>query len=135
DDFELVLPAPGFVVSGRRATGQVLLLNSRSGQEYDAPRHNYTSKYGKLAYSTHFPFNVLPVNGSYSPDGMIALTRDGKTFGHRTHTRTGGVAPGFMWSKFDEVIDNELQPLWVAVMLWSDVQIRLTVIRPTLPVM
>jgi len=47
-DFELVLPAPGFVVSGRKATGQVLLLNSRRGQEYDAPRHNYTSQYDKV---------------------------------------------------------------------------------------
>jgi integrase len=34
EDFELVLLAPGFVVSGRKATGQVLLLNSRSGQEH-----------------------------------------------------------------------------------------------------
>jgi hypothetical protein len=134
-DFELVLPAPGFVVSGRKDTGQVLLLNSRSGQEHDAPRHNYTSKYGKLAYSTHFPFNVLPIHGSYAPDGMISLTRDGHTFGHRLHTRAGVAAPGFIWSKFDEFVDDELQPLWVGVMLWGDVQIRLTVIRPTLPVM
>jgi hypothetical protein len=135
DDFELVLPAPGFVVSGRKNSGQVLLLNSRSGQEHDAPRHNYTSKYGKLTYSTHFPFNVLPARGSYAPDAMISLTHDGKTFGHRLHTRTGEVAPGFMWTKFDELIDDELQPLWVATLLWKDVQIRLTVIRPTFPVM
>jgi hypothetical protein len=133
-DFELTLPAPGFVLSGRKATGQVLLLNSRSGQEHDFPRHNYTSKYGKLAYSTHLPFNVLPVRGSYAPDAMISLTRDGKTFGHRGHTRAGGVAPGFMWTKFDQLIDDELQPLWIAVLLWGDVQIRLTVIRPTYPV-
>jgi len=134
-DFELALPAPGFVLSGRKDTGQVLLLNSRSGQEHDFPRHNYTSKYGKLAYSTHLPFNVLPARGSYAPDAMISLTRDGKTFGHRGHTRTGGVAPGFMWTKFDQLIDDELQPLWIAVLLWGDVQIRLTVIRPTYPVM
>ncbi len=134
DDFELVLPAPGFVLSGRKETGQVLLLNSRSGQEHDFPRHNYTSKYGKLAYSTHAPFNVLPVRGSFAPDGMVSLTRDGKTFGHRTHTRSGGVAPGFMWCKFDQVLDDEPQPLWIAVLLWGDVQVRLTVIRPTLHV-
>jgi hypothetical protein len=135
DDFELVLPAPGFVLSGRKETGQVLLLNSRSGQEHDFPRHNYTSKYGKLTYSTHMPFNVLPVRGSYAPDGMISLTRDGKTFGHRGHSRTGSVAPGFMWCKFDQLLDDELQPLWIAVLLSGDVQIRLTVLRPTLPVM
>src|SRR5687768_2081012 len=134
-DFELVLPAPGFVVSGHKDTGQVLLLNSRSGQEYDAPRHNYTPKYGKLAFSTHFPFNVIPAKGSYAPDAMISLTRDGQTFGHRTRTRAGESAPGFIWCKFDEMLDDEPQPLWVAVMLWGEVQIRMTVIRPTFPVM
>jgi hypothetical protein len=134
EDFELVLPAPGFVVSGRRETGQVLLLNSRSGQEHDAPRHNYTSKYGKLTYSTHLPFNVIPVRGSYAPDAMISLTSDGQNFGHRIHTRDGGVAPGFMWSKFDEIVNDEPQPLWVGILLYGDVQIRLTVIRPTFPV-
>jgi hypothetical protein len=131
-DYELVLPAPGLIVSGRRDTGQVLLLNSRSGQEHDAPRHNYTAKYGKLAYST--PFNVLPVRGSFAPDAMISLTHDGQTFGHRLHTRAGQVAPGFMWSKFEQSIDDELQPVWVAVILYKDIQIRLTVIRPTFPV-
>ena len=135
NDFELALPAPGFVVSGRRDTGQVLLLNSRSGQEHDAPRHNYTSKYGKLAYGTHFPFNVLPVRGSFAPDSMISLTRDGQAFGHRLQARAGEVAPGLMWTKFDELIDDEPQPLWIAVMLYGDIQIRLTVIRPTFPVM
>jgi len=111
-----------------------LLLNSRSGQEHDAPRHNYTSKYGKLAYSTHLPFNVIPVRGSYAPDAMISLTSDGRAFGHRGHTRAGGVAPGFMWTKFDQILDGEPQPLWVAVLLWGDVQIRFSVIRPTFPV-
>ena len=135
DDYDLVLPGPGFVLSGRRETGQVLLLNSRSGQEHDAPRHNYTSKYGKLVYSTHLPFNVLPVRGSFPLDAMVSLTRDGQSFGHRNYTRAGGVAPGFMWSKFDQTLDGELQPVWIAVLLWRDIQIRLTVIRPILPVM
>jgi hypothetical protein len=134
EDFDLVLPAPGLVLSGRKATGQVLLLNSRSGQEHDFPCHNYTSKYGKLAYSTHFPFNVVPVRGSYAPDAMVSLTADGKTFAHRTHTRTGDVAPGFMWCKFDQIVSDELQPLWTAILLWRDIQVRLTVIRPTVPV-
>jgi hypothetical protein len=134
EDFELVLPAPGILVSGRKSTGQVLLLNSRSGQEHDFPRHNYTSKYGKLAYSTHLPFNVLPVQGSYAPDAMVSLTSDGKTFAHRTYTRAGEVAPGFLWCKFDQVVGDELQPIWVAILLWRDLQIRLTVLRPTLPV-
>jgi hypothetical protein len=40
-----------------------------------------------------------------------------------------------MWCKFDQVVGDELQPLWIAVLLWRDIQIRLTVLRPTLPVM
>jgi len=39
-----------------------------------------------------------------------------------------------MWCKFDQILDDELQPLWVAVLLSGDVQIRLTVLRPTLAV-
>jgi hypothetical protein len=133
-DFDLTLPAPGFAVSGRKATGQVLLLNSRSGQPYDAPRHNYTSKYGKLVYSTHFPFNVVPVKDTYAPDAMVSLTRDGKSFGHRLYTRAGGAGPGFIWSKFEQILGGEPQPMWTAVLLNSDVQIRLNHIRPTYPV-
>jgi hypothetical protein len=66
---------------------------------------------------------------------MISLTHDGQTFGHRLHTRAGEVAPGFSWSKFEEELNDELQPLWLATLLWNDIQIRLTVIRPTFPVM
>jgi hypothetical protein len=133
-DFELVLPAPGFQVSGRQATGQVLLLNSRAGQEYDSPGHNYTSKYGKLVYSTHFPFNVLPVKGAYAPDAMLALAQGEQAFGHRLTTRTGGVAPGLMWTRFDEDLHHEAQVLWAAVLLDGDRQVRVGVIRPSFPV-
>ncbi len=133
-DFDVALPGPGLAVSGRRATGQVLLLNSRSGQEHDAPGHNYTAKYGKLVYSSHFPFNVLPAGGSYAPDAMIALTRDGREFGHRLSTRRGGVAPGLLWCRFDEWLDRKLQAIWAAVLLDGDRQIRLAVIRPSFPV-
>jgi len=100
---EIVLPAPGFVVSGRQATGQVLLLNSRSGQEHDAPRYHYAAKYGKFVYSTHFPFNVVAAHGSPAPDAMVALTRDGQAFGHRVRTRDGAAAPGLIWCKYEEL--------------------------------
>ncbi|HRF47411.1 MAG TPA: DUF2264 domain-containing protein [Anaerolineales bacterium] len=133
-DYEIVLPAPGFVVSGRQATGQVLLLNSRSGQEHDAPRYHYAAKYGKFVYSTHFPFNVVAAHGSPAPDAMVALTRDGQAFGHRVRTRDGAAAPGLIWCKYEELIDGEPQPMWAAVLLWQDLQVRLAHIRPTFPV-
>lgn len=153
-DFDLALPAPGFVLSGRRATGQVIMLNSRAGQRDEiepdagggqltsesellmrfAPRHDYATKYGKLAYSTHFPFNVAPVPGSYAPDAMLALTCDGLTFGHRSETRAGGVAPGLMWCEFDEAVGGQPQRVRVVVLLWNDLQIRFAFIQPSLPV-
>lgn len=133
-DFDLALSTPGFAVSGRRATGQVLLLNSRSGHAADVPRPDYTPKYGKFAYSTHFPFNVAPVANSYAPDAMIALTYDGLNFGHRDTTRAGGAAPRMMWCAFDEEIEEQSQRLQVVVLLWNDLQVRLAYIRPTLAV-
>jgi hypothetical protein len=133
-DFELVLPEPGFVITGRRATGQVLLLNSRAGHVSDVARHDYTPKYGKLVYSTHHPFNVVPVAGSYAPDAMLALTPDGRSFGHRVLTRQSGAAPGFIWCQFDQDIDDTPQAMWAAVALWEDVQVVLAVLRPTRPV-
>ena len=134
EDFDLAFNTPGFALSGRRATGQVILLNSRSGHAADVPRPDYTPKYGKFAYSTHFPFNVAPVDNSYAPDAMIALTHDGQTFGHRDVTRAGGASPRSMWCAFDEEIEGQSQKLQVVVLLWNDLQVRLAYIQPTLPV-
>jgi hypothetical protein len=134
EDFDLAFPIAGLAVSGRRATGQVILLNSRSGHPADVPRPGYTPKYGKFAYSTHFPFNVAPVAESYAPDAMIALTHDGLTFGHRDTTRAGVAAPGFIGCDFDEIVAGQPQRLHAAVLLWRDLQLRLALIRPSLPV-
>lgn len=134
EDFDLAFPTPGFALSGRRATGQVILLNSRSGHAADVPRPDYTPKYGKFAYSTHFPFNVTPVANSYAPDAMIGLTRDGQTFGHRDVTRAGGAAARMMWCDFDEKVDGQIQRLQVVVLLWNDLQVRIGYVWPTLAV-
>jgi hypothetical protein len=133
-DFELVLPAPGFVVTGHHLTGEVRLLNSRAGHAPDVARHHYTPKYGKLAYSTHHPFNVAPAGSSYAPDAMLALTSDGRTFGHRALTRQGGAAPGIIWCHFDEMLEGEPQAIRAAVVLWGDVQVLVAHVHPTLPV-
>jgi hypothetical protein len=134
DDFDIALPGPGFAVSGRRATGQVFLLNSRAGIEYDSNRYNYSAKYGKLIYSTHFPFNVLSASGSYAPDAMIALIGEDGLWGHRQTTRHSGIAPGMMWCDFNEMVRGEPQKIRTALCLWRDVQIRMAYIIPTLPV-
>ena len=134
DDFDLAFPTPGFAISGRRSTGQVILLNSRSGHSGDVPRPDYTPRYGKFAYTTHFPFNVAPVAGSYAPDAVLALTRDGLTFGHRDTTRAGGAAPGMIWCEFDEIVENQPQRVRAAVLLWRDLQVRLAFVWPSLAV-
>jgi len=134
EDFDLAFSTPGFALSGRRSTGQVILLNSRSGHAADVPRPDYTPKYGKFAYSSHFPFNVAQVANSYAPDAMIALTHDGLAFGHRDVTRAGGASPRMIWCAFDEEIEGQSQKLQVVVLLWNDLQVRLAYVWPTLAV-
>ncbi len=134
EDFDVALPAPGFALSGRRATGQVILLNSRSGHDSDVERHDYPPKYGKFAYTSHFPFNSVGASGPYAPDAMIALTADGQTFGYRTTTRAGGCTPGMIWCEFDETVRGEVQRIRVAIILWRDLQVRLAHLQPSLPV-
>jgi len=131
DDFEIALATPGFVLSGRRETGQVILLNAGSGHQPENPRHNYISKYGKLAYSTHFPFNVLPAGHTYAPDAMVSLTNDDVEFAHRFTNRAHGVGPGVMWSEFFEYVGGEPQLLRIAIVMWRDVQLRFTFVQPT----
>lgn len=126
-DFDIALPVPGLGLSGRKETGQVLLLNAGSGHLPENPRHNYTSKYGKLVYSTHFPFNVLPAPHSYAPDAMISLAnKEGNVYAHRSQSRAHGVAPGMMWTEFIEHIEDDFQIVRAAVVVWKDVQVRLT---------
>ncbi len=133
-DFSLAFPAAGLAVSGRRATGQVILLNARSGHPADVARSGYPPKYGKFAYSTHFPFNVAPAAESYAPDAMIALTHDGQAFGHRDTTRAGEAAPGVVWCDYDESVAGEPQRLRALVLLWRDLQVRVARLEPTRPV-
>jgi hypothetical protein len=49
------LEAPGLVLSGHKASGQVKLLQGRSSKS-DV---DYRDKYNKLVYSSHFPFNIV----------------------------------------------------------------------------
>lgn len=134
EDFDLALPTPGFVVSGRKATGQVLLLNSKAATGYDAWRYNYSAKYSKFTYSSHLPFNVLWAKGSYAPDAMIGLLGDDNALGHRLTTYASEAAPGFIWCDFNEEVLHEPQKLVVAVCLVGDVQVRLAYVLPTLGV-
>jgi len=132
EDFDLALPTPGFVLSGRKATGQVLLLNSKAATTYDAWHYNYSSKYSKFAYSTHLPFNVLWAKGSYTPDAMVSLLGEDGVLGHRLTTQASAVGPNFSWMDFNEDVLHEPQKLKVAVILVGDKQIRLTYLLPTL---
>lgn len=130
-DFEVVIPTPGYVLSGHQATGQVFLLNAGTGHYPENLRHNYLPKYGKLAYSTHFPFNVLPAGRTYAPDAMVAVTNDDKHFGHRYLIRSFGTAPGFIWTEFFEELDVDVVWMKVAILMWREVQLRFTFLQPT----
>jgi hypothetical protein len=94
-DFVRVMPEPGFVVVGKRVTGQVLRYTSKS--------HHYRAKYGKFVYSTSASFNVGLADGQPLPDSMLAVVV-GDERGHRHRVEASMVGePGwlrFRWRQF-----------------------------------
>ncbi len=54
-DFRRGLEAPGMMLTGHKASGQVKLLQARSSKT----DFHYRDKYNKLVYSSHFPFDIV----------------------------------------------------------------------------
>lgn len=54
-DFQRSLTAPGMLLTGHKASGQVRLLQARSTKT----DWHYRDKYNKFLYSSHFPMNVV----------------------------------------------------------------------------
>ena len=81
-DFMRVLPEPGWILAGDRATGAV--------QRFSARSQGSAAKYGKYVYSTAAPFNVGLVDGQPSPDSMLCLTCAGE-IGHKSNVDASAV--------------------------------------------
>ncbi|MBC8168065.1 MAG: DUF2264 domain-containing protein [Bryobacteraceae bacterium] len=73
-DFRRVLEAPGMVLTGRKSSGHVQLLQARSSKTDIA----YRDKYNKFTYSSHFPPNLVQRADICPWDNALVL-RDRKT--------------------------------------------------------
>lgn len=93
-----VIPAIGVSLVGTRATGHVEMLSASISH---GAGNNYTGKYGKLAYSTHFPPNVLANrHGNWAPDMTLALSSDGERYCHRVDALSGIALHGAVLSSW-----------------------------------
>ncbi|MBI3651590.1 MAG: DUF2264 domain-containing protein [Acidobacteria bacterium] len=128
-DFSRPIPATGFCLIGDRATGQVQILSAVTSHSLNA-RQNYQAKYGKFAYSSHFPFNVLPVDDSYAFDSMLGLTEDGRSFGHRGMSDFGESGTGFIFERFTEETKGGEHRINTAVIAKGDALVRLHRVTP-----
>jgi hypothetical protein len=86
-DVHLVLPEPGWIVTGSRESGQI--------HRFPAHTAHYAAKYAKFVYSTAAPYNVGLGNGAPTPDAMIAVVVDGH-LSHRTVNDDVRVGDGWL---------------------------------------
>ena len=115
-DFTRVLPQPGWVVTGARATGAVTRYNARS-------QHN-PAKYGKFVYATAAPFNVGLVDGQASPDGMLCLTADGE-YGHRDATDAAAVGePGWLRMRHTQTVAGAAHTIDTTIVVRGERHLR-----------
>ncbi|MDZ4799509.1 MAG: DUF2264 domain-containing protein [Bryobacteraceae bacterium] len=68
-DFRRGLEAPGLMLTGHKASGQVKMLQARSTRT----DWHYRDKYNKLVYSTHFPFNIVQAPDVCPWDNCLVL--------------------------------------------------------------
>ncbi len=131
EDAPVVRPlrGPGLLVVGRAMTGETRLLNARADHPVDIPGHDYTPYYGKSTYRSAFPFTVRTSAGHPGPDGATLVVGD-RGAGHRGLTDSGDVGPWWSWSRYRVTVDGARHGVTAVTLLWGEVEIRLTGLRP-----
>ncbi|HEV2073549.1 MAG TPA: DUF2264 domain-containing protein [Thermomicrobiales bacterium] len=80
ESFSIVLPQPGWIVTGSKASGHV--------HRYPAHgRCHASQKYAKFVYSTAAPYNAARAEGMFLPDAMIGIAH-GASITHREAARS-----------------------------------------------
>lgn len=123
------LRGPGLLVVGRAATGETRLVNARADHPDDIPGHDYTPYYGKSTYRSAFPFTVRTSAGHPGPDGTTLFVGDGDV-DHRGLTDAGDVGPWWSWSRYRVRLDGASHGATTVTLLWRDVEVRSTGLRP-----
>jgi hypothetical protein len=81
-DVHLVLPQPGWILSGSRESGHI--------HRFTAHVSHYPAKYAKLAYSTAAPYNAGLGDGLPTPDAMIGVVI-GEHISHRVDNEAAAI--------------------------------------------
>lgn len=115
-DFTRVLPQPGWVLVGSRATGGV--------QRFSARSQHSPAKYGKFAYATAAPFNVGLAGGVPSPDSMLCLV-SGDHVGHRDRILESAVGePGWLRCRYEQTLGEHTHRIETVIVTHGDRHVR-----------
>lgn len=116
-DFVRVLPQPGWVLVGTRATGQAQRFNAGSTAHYPA-------KYDKFCYATAAPFNVGLADGRPGPDSMLCLT-DERGLAHRAGTDAQAVGePGWLRMRYRQEAGGAAHTIDTTIVVHGEAHLR-----------
>ncbi len=103
-DFSHLIQAPGILLRGDQASGQVRMFQSRSDG-------HYPNKYFNFSYSSHFPYNVGMVADLVPPDCMLSFEDAAGNYGRRVSAYTGEVLSedSLRWSWSAKVGEREIK--------------------------
>jgi hypothetical protein len=127
------LRGPGLLVVANDLTGETRLVNARADHPDDIPGHDYTPYYGKATYRSAFPFTVRTSAGHPGPDGTTLFLGE-RDVDHRGLTDSGDVGPWWSWSRYRVSVDGARHGATTVSLLWREVEMRLTGLRPAGPV-
>ncbi len=118
-DYSLAVQAAGLLIDGDRRTGQVQVVNHRSG---NIPRGRQ-KKYGNISYSSHFGFDAAEGPQGFNFDSSLLLSRDGKAFAGRPKPYCLQLEPGFGRS-FSLPFQTDRTTVYLNTILCDHYQIR-----------
>ena len=124
---------PGLLIGWRKRTGETWLVNARADHPDDIPGHDYTPYYGKSTFRSRFPLTVRTSDGHPGPDGALLFIGP-RSVDHRRLTLAGDVGPTWAWSRYHLALDDATHDATTVTLLWRDVEVRLTAVRPGGPI-
>lgn len=108
-DFVKVFPQPGWVVTA--TGGEIQRFNAGSFKS------GYGSKYNRLHYATHYPFQVGPAHGQPTPDGGVCLMVDGIVAARTQNDEFAVGEPGWLRMRYDIQLGKYLHKVETVIVI------------------